>query len=512
VFPALSQSICGWAGIAEVGGRHVWINGLFTVPVIAHELGHNLGITHAGGLTCTSSGAPAPMGETCSIDRQHYYPAGVLPQYADPFDAMGNASVLRQMNMPHKLALGVLPETAVATVTASGTYQLAPMETLTGSVQMLRVPKPGGGSYFVEYRQPIGVFDGQAGPPVTGVLIHTESPDLSDPDPQIRGDSDTALVDMHPDGAFTSTQWQNAAMSAGQVFSDAVRGIVIQNVAQDSSGVTLAITLPLDTQPPGRPGRLSAVVSGTTVALQWTAASDDRAVVSYVVARDGAQIGTTGAVAFTDTAVSAGPTALYTVAAVDAAGNVGTPAAISVAIPDTIAPSVPVDVIATVSRGGQVRVSWGASTDNRGVTSYRVLRNGTGIVQADVGAYVDQSPRPGGGATVTYSVVAFDLVGNASPPGSARPLRAALLRKLGASRLKAVRVRSGKRRVVRVTGTLSDVQARCRLRIGKASWRACKAKANGAFSVDLPPNGAAPVTVSLRDALGRVKLLTLRVR
>ena len=87
-----------------------------------------------------------------------------MPQYADPFDAMGNFPVLRQMNMQHKFALGLLPASAVATVGVSGTYQLAPMETLTGSVELLRIPKSGGGSYFVEYRQPIGVFDSQAGP------------------------------------------------------------------------------------------------------------------------------------------------------------------------------------------------------------------------------------------------------------------------------------------------------------------------------------------------------------
>jgi hypothetical protein len=496
---------CAWSGLAEVGGDQVWINGSFTVPVIAHELGHNLGIAHAGGLTCTSSGAPAPMGDTCSIDRVHYS----LPQYADPFDAMGNAPVLRQMNMQHKLALGLLPATAVATVATSGTYNLAPMETLTGSVELLRVPKADGGSYYVEYRQPLGLFDGQPlSPPVAGVLIHTESPDLT----EFFGDSDTALVDMHPSGTFPSTQWQDAAMSVGQVFSDPLRGIFITSLAQGTSGATLAITLPADVTPPGRPARLAAVLSATTVALQWTAAGDDRGVASYVVARDGAQLGTTTALGFTDSGVPAGSTVLYTVAAVDSSGNVGPAASASVAIPDTLAPSAPVNVTARLAKDGSVHVAWGAATDNRGVTSYRVLRNGTGITQAAIMSFVDKSPRPGNGASVTYSVVAFDLVGNAGPPGSAKPLRAALLRKLGASHLKAARVKSGKRTVVRVKGTLSDVQARCRLRIGKGSWHTCKAKATGAFSAELAPKGSTPVTLSLRDSIGRVKVLTLRVR
>jgi hypothetical protein len=88
-------------------------------------------------------------------------------------------------------------------------------------------------------------------------------------------------------------------------------------------------------------------------------------------------------------------------------------------------------------------------------------------------------------------------------------LRAALLRTLGASHVKVVRV---KRRLVRVRGTLSDAQASCRLRIGKGRWRPCNARADGTFSADLPVRGTTPVTLSLRDSLGRVKLQMLRVR
>jgi hypothetical protein len=509
VFPALSQTVCGWSGLAEVGGRHVWINGAFTVPVLAHELGHNLGLYHAGGLTCTSSGTPAPMGAACSIDRQHYYPHGVLPQYADPFDAMGNAPVLRQMNMEHKLALGVLPASAVQTIGVSGTYQLAPMETLGPSVELLVIPKPGGGHYFVEYRQPTGVFDSQAGPSVAGVLVHTESPDVSDPDPQNHLDSDTALVDMHPDGAFTSSQWQNAAMSPLQVFNDPVRGITIQSLTQDANA-TLAITVPVDTTPPSRPGRLSAVTSGTSIALEWTPAVDDFAVASYRIARDGTQIGAPTATTFSETGLPPGGTVTYSVSAVDTAGNVGSPATVSVTLPDTAAPSAPVNVTARVSLDGQVHIAWGGSTDNVGVTSYRILRAGTGIGQVNALAYVDKSPSAGTGATVVYSVVAFDAVGNASPPGLARPLRAALLRKLGASHLKVSRARAS--RLVRVRGILSDVKASCRLRSGHGSaWHRCKVSASGSFSVSLRGTRTKQLTLALRDELGRVRLQTLRV-
>ena len=64
---------------------------------------------------------------------------------------------------------------------------------------------------------------------------------------------------------------------------------------------------------------------------------------------------------------------------------------------------------------------------------------------------------------------------------------------------------------MRVKGKVSDVKARCRLRIGKGTWHACKPKPSGAIAVNLPARGTTPVTLSLRDSLGRSKRQTLRV-
>jgi hypothetical protein len=110
---------------------------------------------------------------------------------------------------------------------------------------------------------------------------------------------------------------------------------------------------------------------------------------------------------------------------------------------------------------------------------------------------------------VTYSVIAFDAVGNASPPGLAKPLRAAFLRKLGASHLKISRAKASK--LVRVQGTLSDVKASCRVRVGRTAWHRCKVAADGRFRVSLRGTHATPLLLALRDEIGRVRLQTLRV-
>ena len=414
------------------------------------------------------------------------------------------APVLRQMNMEHKLLLNLLPASAQQVIGVTGSYHVAPMESLTGTAEVLRLPKPGGGSYFVEYRRPTGgYFDNQA-PAFNGVYVRTESPQL----PGYPNRADTALIDMHPDYGI-APGLGGCQDAVGQVFNDPLRGILIQDLAEDATGATLAITMPVDTTPPSSPGGLSAVTSGTSVSLQWTAAADDVGVASYRVSRDGTQLAAQTAMIFDDSGLPPGITVNYAVTAVDVAGNVGPPATVSVTLPDTLAPSAPLDVTAVVSRDGHVHIAWGAAQDNIGVTSYRILRAGTGIAQANVLAYVDKTPRAGAGATVTYSVIAFDAVGNAGPAGVAKPLRAALLRTLGASHLKLSRAKVGK--LMRVRGTLSDVKAVCRARLGRGAWHPCKVAASGAFSTSMRRTRAKLVTLALRDEIGRVRLQTLRV-
>ena len=494
VFVLPKITACTWTGQAEIGGRYVWINGAdaFKTYVLAHELGHNLGLAHAGGLLCQSGGVAVPISSTCD--------AAALHPYDDPFDAMGRAPVLRQMSMEHKLKLRLLPSSAVKVVGASGTYRLAPMETLAGAPEVLRIPKPGGGNYYVEYRSPIGFFDSQA-PALQGVLIRTEVP-VSDPN-----DPDTALIDMHP----ATPGWGDAAMDVGQAFSDPLSNVTIQNVGQDASGATLLLNVPLDTVPPSAPGGLTAVAADTSAVLHWTAASDDYSVYYYRVERDGVLVGAPTATDFTDTGLVPGTTVTYKVAAVDAGGNIGPPVAARLTIPDSAPPSAPGRVTASVTKDGRVHLAWGLATDNGQIALYRVRRNGRLIASGLGQVFVDKAARPGRGSAVNYSIVAVDLAGNAGPAAKAKAVRAALLRKLRASGLQVVRVTAGERPVVRVKGRLSDAEARCRLRVGTGAWHACKPSASGTFATSLPAAGRAPVTLSLRDAIGRITLQTLRV-
>ena len=63
VFP--DQYDCNWAGLAELPGDQLWLNGDITTRVASHELGHNMGVHHAASLRCTSGTAPV-SGRSCA--------------------------------------------------------------------------------------------------------------------------------------------------------------------------------------------------------------------------------------------------------------------------------------------------------------------------------------------------------------------------------------------------------------------------------------------------------------
>ena len=104
------QSSCGgWAGLGELPGTQSWMNGDISTRVVAHELGHNMGLHHASSLTCTSGGTTVAYSSTCTPD-----------EYGDPFDVMGSNA--RHNNAWHLRQIGFLASGNATTVTASGTY------------------------------------------------------------------------------------------------------------------------------------------------------------------------------------------------------------------------------------------------------------------------------------------------------------------------------------------------------------------------------------------------------
>lgn len=169
-----------------------------------------------------------------------------------------------------------------------------------------------------------------------------------------------------------------------------------------------------DNQAPTVPTDLAARAgAGSDVALTWTASTDNVAVTSYLVYRDGTYVGWSATPGYTDGAAGAGPFQ-YTVRAIDAIGNrslKSDPVTWSAAGVDTRPPSVPTGLAASGGAAG-VALTWAASTDDVGVASYLVYRDGTYLGWSATLGFTDAAAPAG--VSVGYQLRAVDRAGNRS--------------------------------------------------------------------------------------------------
>lgn len=80
---------------------------------------------------------------------------------------------------------------------------------------------------------------------------------------------------------------------------------------------------------------------------------------------------------------------------------------------DTQAPSVPTNLTASAVSSSQINLSWTASTDNAGVTGYKVYRDGV-LISGNVTGTTFDDTGLNANTAYTYTVSAFDLAGNSS--------------------------------------------------------------------------------------------------
>ncbi|MDX6591717.1 MAG: hypothetical protein QOJ13_913 [Gaiellales bacterium] len=171
-------------------------------------------------------------------------------------------------------------------------------------------------------------FDASAPPAPTGLAASVSAPVVSL--------SWNTVVDSSP-GTVTYRLSRNGApitTTASTTYDDrpgdgthtytvaAIDGL--GNVSPQSSPVTVTLSPapPSDSTAPTTPLGVFARTSGAGNVVSWALATDDTGVTGYQVLRGGAVVGTPAAPPFTDPAPGSG---LYTVKAVDAAGNASGP-------------------------------------------------------------------------------------------------------------------------------------------------------------------------------------------
>jgi len=245
VFPQIAS--CGWSGLGYVGFPHLaYINGAGAMQtlVVSHEMGHNFGLLHAASLDCGTKS----IGGTCTSS-----------EYGDPFDVMGNQRAMH-FNAAQKSALGWFAASAVKThSTGSATYTLSPIESAGGSTYAVKIPALAKRTYWLEYRQPIGIDAGLSSFATNGVQVRVAAPFE-----QLCGScaDDTEFLDMTPaTSAFT-----DGALTVGNTFRDET-GLSINVVWATPSSVTVNVGWGVEVPAPDVDG------SGTTDLLWRNTAS-----------------------------------------------------------------------------------------------------------------------------------------------------------------------------------------------------------------------------------------------
>ncbi|WP_029446069.1 fibronectin type III domain-containing protein [Cellulophaga baltica] len=185
-------------------------------------------------------------------------------------------------------------------------------------------------------------------------------------------------------GGNTTFEVSGLAPETTYNFTIAAIDAAANSSVQSNSVSVTTLALP-DTEAPTVPTALIANnITTTSVSLNWTAATDNVAVIDYEVFQDGVSIGLTGGTATFEVSALAPETDYnFTVVALDAATNVSAQSnnlSIStLALPDTEAPTVPTALIANNITTTSVSLNWTAATDNVAVTDYEVFQEGVSL-------------------------------------------------------------------------------------------------------------------------------------
>jgi chitodextrinase len=160
--------------------------------------------------------------------------------------------------------------------------------------------------------------------------------------------------------------------------------------------------------------------------LAWDAATDDVAVTSYSISRNGQNLATVSGTSWSDNSVVEGTVYNYLVVALDAAGNrSGNSNVLHIAwssapaeAADMVAPTAPVGLRSDAVTPESVSLVWTVATDNVAVAGYDIYRNNVKVATVTTGRrWVDNTVKASTG--YRYQIFARDAAGNQSAGSNA---------------------------------------------------------------------------------------------
>ncbi|HEY8868880.1 MAG TPA: hypothetical protein VIM30_05775 [Candidatus Limnocylindrales bacterium] len=214
----------------------------------------------------------------------------------------------------------------------------------------------------------------------------------------------------------TGTSWSDSGRSPATSYTYAV--VAYDAAGNVSSGASVQGTTMADSQPPSAPSGLTATgASSTSVALSWSASTDNVGVAGYRVSRNGILVGTTTGRTWTDNAAAAATGYTYSVVAFDAAGNVSTAATATATTPGTALQLSAPTLTSSASKRGGTTLLWTVSklgSTSTTASGYRIYRNGS-LFTTTTGTTYKLGGQKG---SWTFYVVAYDAAGDLSAPSN----------------------------------------------------------------------------------------------
>lgn len=199
--------------------------------VINHELGHNLGAYHAGGLECGSS--------TINTQECQFVDA------ADTYDTMGyGLNPAGHYNAYYKEYYNWFSLDNIETVTHSGSHNIAPLEIVPATLvktQMIKIPRlnstASGNFYSVENRTKFGEDSDLPPSALNGALIKII------PNPSVLAAPMALDSTPHTNSGLLPilNDFYNSGFNIGQIFEDKERGIKITPLSKTNGILNVAV-------------------------------------------------------------------------------------------------------------------------------------------------------------------------------------------------------------------------------------------------------------------------------